>query len=374
MDDIFDKAAEYRLAIARRKDSPPEMLELLSHDPWWFVRDSVASNPNTSADVLKFLLDDLDFRVRTEAKNNLSNRNLLEKNGESMKLYHATFMAYMDGIKEKGLLPGENKNWADCVSGVVYLADDPEVAISYCEVAEDVLDDVSKSGICCFEVDMANLDSSLLFEDPNILVDEGDVPSGCYAYAGVIPFENLRVYQQAEYELESASTTLQVFNLNNYKIDLSSVENRRFMYHPDGWLVLGAEDTVNRRGQGLLKSHAEEHFEAKRECDSLPAFDEFVRGWIGFGGAYKNGIIHFAPNIPSKDIELFDKAFSFVETVLENGFTKDAVLRGFPGDWEQPIRAVLPDRKPTLADALSVASMQVSSKQCSEQKMQTFER
>lgn len=128
-------------------------------------------------------------------------------------------------------------------------------------------------------------------------------------------------------------------NLNNTNVDLSKIENRRFMFHPKGWLVLGEEDVC--RGK-LFKSHAEEYYEATK-LHSLPAFDSFVRGWIGVGGGYPKGVVHFAPNIPSKDIELFDKAFSFVETVLKNGFSKDAVLRGFPGDWEQTIRKVIPD-------------------------------
>lgn len=131
-------------------------------------------------------------------------------------------------------------------------------------------------------------------------------------------------------------------DLNRTQVDLMLIENRRFMYHPNGLLILGAEDFLIQKGSKLAKSHAEEYHEA---CAlyALPPYDDFVRGWIGVGGNYKDGIIHFAPHIPSKDIGLFDKAFDFIEAALENGFSKNAVLRGFPGAWEQTIGSVVPD-------------------------------
>ena len=38
-------------------------------------------------------------------------------------------------------------------------------------------------------------------------------------------------------------------NLNCTAVDLMQIDNRRFMYHPDGWLILGAEDTVSGKKQ-----------------------------------------------------------------------------------------------------------------------------
>lgn len=139
---------------------------------------------------------------------------------------------------------------------------------------------------------------------------------------------------------EYISNDLCLFNFNKCGLDLSRIENRRFMYHPDGWLILGIENAVS--SDKLLGSHAEEFGEIL-ECvnDNLPSYDEFIRGWIGVGGAYKKGIIHFAPHIPDGHVELFDKAFSFVEVALKNGFTEKAVLRGFPGKWEQTISEML---------------------------------
>ena len=128
-------------------------------------------------------------------------------------------------------------------------------------------------------------------------------------------------------------------DLNKASVDFMGVENRRFMYHPSGFLVLGAEDTT--LGENF-SSHSEEFYEVcKMHEHELPPFDDFIRGWIGVGGGYDNGIIHFAPNIISDNIPMFDKAFSFIEATLENGFSNDTCLRGFGNKWEQKISEAL---------------------------------
>lgn len=144
---------------------------------------------------------------------------------------------------------------------------------------------------------------------------------------------------------------LMCVNLKKEQIDLMQIGNRRFMYHPDGWLILGAEDVVNRKGAKLLKSHAEEYHEASEMQEGLPGFDCFIRGWIGVGGSYKKGIIHFAPHIPAENVEMFEQAFDFIEAALENGFGRNAVLRGFPGAWEQKIKEIIPE-KDSIDDVL----------------------
>lgn len=107
-----------------------------------------------------------------------------------VKLYHATYCANLEGIMEQGLVPGKRKNWRDCEDGFVYLATDPEVAVDFCEAAEDVPDEVYESGICCFEVDSGVLDGKRLVADPNMLEDD-EIESGCFAYVGKIPFNDL---------------------------------------------------------------------------------------------------------------------------------------------------------------------------------------
>lgn len=138
------------------------------------------------------------------------------------------------------------------------------------------------------------------------------------------------------------------FDLSKTHVDLSLIKNRRFMYHPNGLLILGDENVASCTKKGLAKSHAVEYAEASALSRELPPFDDFVRGWIGVGRSYKDGIIHFAPHIVTQNIDLFEKAFSFIETALQNGFSPRTVLRGFPGAWEQTVNDVFLARKSSL--------------------------
>ena len=128
-------------------------------------------------------------------------------------------------------------------------------------------------------------------------------------------------------------------DLNKASVDFMEIDNRRFMYHPSGMLILGAEDVFNGEN---FSSHSEEFYEVcKLHEHEFPPFDDFIRGWIGVGGGYDNGIIHFAPNIIFDNIAMFDKAYDFIEAALENGFSKDTCLRGFGNKWEQKISEAL---------------------------------
>lgn len=109
-----------------------------------------------------------------------------------MQLYHATFQSYLPGIAEQGLIPDGQKNWPDCPAGFVYLANDMAGAIAFCETVEDLDSAVYDSGICCFEVDVNALDSTLLSADPNIIWEPEEDP-WCFVYAGQIPYEALRL-------------------------------------------------------------------------------------------------------------------------------------------------------------------------------------
>ena len=82
-------------------------------------------------------------------------------------------------------------------------------------------------------------------------------------------------------------------------------------------------------------------------------FDDFVRGWIGIGGDYPKGVIHFAPCVDSRNLSLFDRAFDTLELFEENGALAGTVIRGFGNRWEQPLSAILTDlrkaeQKPSL--------------------------
>lgn len=158
-----------------------------------------------------------------------------------------------------------------------------------------------------------------------------------------------------------------LIDLNKCNVDLMQIQNRRFMYHPSGLLLLGEEDTVNMKG--LFKSHAEEHYEAEERFQiKLPPYDDFIKGWIGVGKSYPYGIVHFAPHIPDGHIGLFDKAFSFVEVVQENGFSYRSVLRGFPGKWEQTIGEML-GKEPPLEEKIRKANLFRSSERKTKIKL-----
>ena len=130
-------------------------------------------------------------------------------------------------------------------------------------------------------------------------------------------------------------------------IDMQQIQNRRFMYNPRiGILVLGFQYAPK---SPLLSSHADE----LAGVGFVKNYDEFVRGWIGTGRSYPNGVIHFAPCVDSRNISLFDKAFHTLEMFKENGALADTVIRGFGNRWEQPMSEILPmEQKPSVREQL----------------------
>lgn len=99
-------------------------------------------------------------------------------------LYHATYGVYLDSIKKDGLIPGKNKNWNDSSNNVIDLADDPDFAASFCEVAE-VPDEVYDSGIFVISIDADKLDKSKIEIDKNNLAQDsleykGNIPTSCF--------------------------------------------------------------------------------------------------------------------------------------------------------------------------------------------------
>ena len=120
--------------------------------------------------------------------------------------------------------------------------------------------------------------------------------------------------------------------------DMQRIKNRRFMFSPQtGELILGKQ----YRGRQLYQSHAEEHADSK----AAAPFDSFIRGWIGTGGEYPQGVIHFAPAIDSRNTELFDRAFDALEMFRANGAKGGTVIRGFGEQWEQPLQNILPSEE-----------------------------
>ena len=129
--------------------------------------------------------------------------------------------------------------------------------------------------------------------------------------------------------------------------DMQAIENRRFMYEPQtGTLILGYQF----RGKDLASSHAEEH----TDSGATEPFDRFIRGWIGTGREYKDGVIHFAPNIDGQNPEQFDRAYSTLEMFRENKANGKTVVRGFGDRWEQPLSNLIPERSDRMSEVFSI--------------------
>lgn len=106
-------------------------------------------------------------------------------------LYHAMFRAYLPSILEHGLdtCLGQ-RNWADSENDVC-LADNIEVAASFCEAAEETSPMVYQSGIVVLTIDCIGLD---LKPDNNI---RGAGQTGCYICD--IPIPAIRIIQYNDY-------------------------------------------------------------------------------------------------------------------------------------------------------------------------------
>ena len=106
---------------------------------------------------------------------------------------------------------------------------------------------------------------------------------------------------------------------------MQQIDNRRFMYNPKtGILVLGYQYAATST---MVSSHANELADA----GITKGYDDFVRGWIGTGGDYPKGVIHFAPCVDKRNIMLFDQAFDTLKMFQESGALAGTVVRGFGG-------------------------------------------
>ncbi len=120
-------------------------------------------------------------------------------------------------------------------------------------------------------------------------------------------------------------------------IDMQQIDNRRFLFNPrTGVLVLGRQ---YKETSVVNASHAVELADAGITKD----FDDFVKGWIGTGGAYPKGVIHFVPCVDERNAGLFDRAFDTLEMFRENGALAQTIIRGFGKRWEQPLFSILTD-------------------------------
>lgn len=121
-------------------------------------------------------------------------------NNQPQYLYHATYRPLLAKIRKTGLGNTKRTFWDDSKPGVVYLADDPDIAESYAEENENCNEDWLDE-IIIFKIPIIALDQSKLFVDKNVLIDtnNGEIPH-TYEYHGIIPFDSLNIYQAESFE------------------------------------------------------------------------------------------------------------------------------------------------------------------------------
>ena len=142
-----------------------------------------------------------------------------------------------------------------------------------------------------------------------------------------------------------------LIDTKNQQFDLKEIDNRRFMYNPKtGILLLGAQYPPSRKIRG---SHAEDLSNA----GIYSGYDDYVRGWVGAGEGSLHGIIHFAPNVDERNVELFNRAFDTLEMFMQNGGEPESVVRGLGKNWEQNVFDIMPDvkvneQRPSICDLL----------------------
>ena len=104
-------------------------------------------------------------------------------------LYHATYKALLPMIKKAGLDTRKSAlAWEDSKPGIVYLANDPDVAESYAESADEVSDEIYDSGIVVLKIPTKGLELNKLHDDRNVQGDDSDT----YEYHGQIPWSRIQ--------------------------------------------------------------------------------------------------------------------------------------------------------------------------------------
>jgi len=133
---------------------------------------------------------------------------------------------------------------------------------------------------------------------------------------------------------ESLTNLIVKINTEQQSFNMQNIRNRRFMYNPTtGTLILGRQYA----GSNIYFSHAEEY----AKCNIPEPYDDFIRGWVGTGNAYKDGVIHFTPAQDYRYLTLFERAFDTLLMFRQNGANESTLIRGFGDVWEQPLSAVL---------------------------------
>ena len=112
-----------------------------------------------------------------------------------MKLYHATISNRVDSILKKGLLVDSGYKNYDYSNKCICLTNNAVVAESFVSNADNITDDdFENESVVVLSIDLDYLEKQYLYNDTNIILDEGDVKY--FEYRKNIPPEAI----QEEYE------------------------------------------------------------------------------------------------------------------------------------------------------------------------------
>ena len=119
-------------------------------------------------------------------------------NKELEYLYHATYKPLLSKIRKTGLGNTKKVFWEDSKPGIVYLANDPNVAESYAQTNENCPEQWIDN-IIIFQINKNCLDQNKLFVDNNVLLYNNELPV-TFQYHGIIPFDMLQIYNKESFE------------------------------------------------------------------------------------------------------------------------------------------------------------------------------
>jgi len=141
------------------------------------------------------------------------------------------------------------------------------------------------------------------------------------------------------------ASNIELLHIGRDNFNIRTIKNRRFTYNDrTGELVLGSNN-IN------ISSHSQEWLDSGAQGE----INDAVRGWIGFGGNYKDGIIHFAPP------EQFHSGYDTLAMFLKHGATKETIVRGFANQGEMTIgEAILGEKPRSIAAKESPVEIKIS--------------
>lgn len=145
------------------------------------------------SDATKEIIEDILSKIDSVIDSGLK-EDYTERNSEIFGtdfLYHATYRPYLEEIQKDGFISGgKHCNWQDLSkSNLIYLARDPEVAISYCETSDSVQEEFLDQ-IVLLKIDINKLNIDSLNIDENV----------AYSYDSETDPEFPNTWQEFQYE------------------------------------------------------------------------------------------------------------------------------------------------------------------------------